>query len=449
MRHLLYILALLPYSLFAMEDLSKEFDDHKANVKRMTQPTVFIEKCFEAIDNADVDINILEKTVEMYISLITDSKYLNFKKAFSPHNSDQQNKHLDAIAKIFSKIDRKKGFVKTNYQETYRNIANANFQKAVGLKNEHQEKYEAHLEWLRLFFWQADKINGKPSNIYNYQTMEADILTQQVYTVYKVGSLDSHKWSTNLAFKKEVDFYDVLLRARLSERYHKASSAIHLLKNETPLFKKLDDFQSLTEEQKVLTEELLFQSSNQFSIYINYLRNLYHSDFEEIQKKAFGILDLIGKKLSGADDKIYFPMAQSILCNAMSAILFNVFKLSEVLPDYTLDTIAQGYVSIRQDDMVPLNITIKVLIGSDPKEFYKTLGVSKSATAEDIKKAYKKLAMQWHPDKNPKPKAADKFQQISEAYTTLSDIDERQKYDETGLSLAFGSQRINVPDFLQ
>ncbi|MEY4867100.1 MAG: hypothetical protein RLY64_1354 [Bacteroidota bacterium] len=66
-------------------------------------------------------------------------------------------------------------------------------------------------------------------------------------------------------------------------------------------------------------------------------------------------------------------------------------------------------------------------------DFYDVLGVSKSATAEEIKKAYRKLAIQYHPDKNPGDKAAeDKFKEAAEAYEVLSDADKRAKYDRFG-----------------
>ncbi|MCF8054312.1 MAG: DnaJ domain-containing protein [Deltaproteobacteria bacterium] len=66
-------------------------------------------------------------------------------------------------------------------------------------------------------------------------------------------------------------------------------------------------------------------------------------------------------------------------------------------------------------------------------DYYSVLGVSKSSTAEEIKKAYRKLALKYHPDKNPNDKATeDKFKQISEAYAVLSDADKKKQYDTYG-----------------
>ncbi len=66
-------------------------------------------------------------------------------------------------------------------------------------------------------------------------------------------------------------------------------------------------------------------------------------------------------------------------------------------------------------------------------EYYKILGVSKESTPEEIKKAYRKLALKYHPDRNKGNKEAeDKFKQISEAYAVLSDTEKRQQYDTFG-----------------
>ncbi|XP_058074699.1 uncharacterized protein LOC131223339 [Magnolia sinica] len=66
-------------------------------------------------------------------------------------------------------------------------------------------------------------------------------------------------------------------------------------------------------------------------------------------------------------------------------------------------------------------------------DYYNILEVSRNATDEDLKKSYRKLAMKWHPDKNPNKKEAEaKFKEISEAYEVLSDVQKRQVYDQYG-----------------
>ena len=78
-------------------------------------------------------------------------------------------------------------------------------------------------------------------------------------------------------------------------------------------------------------------------------------------------------------------------------------------------------------------------------DYYKILGISKSATEKDIKKAYRKLAMKWHPDKNPNNKevAEQKFKEISEAYTVLSDEEKKKNYDQYGKDGVDGNMRGN------
>lgn len=67
------------------------------------------------------------------------------------------------------------------------------------------------------------------------------------------------------------------------------------------------------------------------------------------------------------------------------------------------------------------------------RDYYEVLGVDKSASADEIKKAYRKLALKYHPDKNPGDKEAqDKFIEAAEAYEVLSDADKRAKYDQYG-----------------
>ncbi len=69
------------------------------------------------------------------------------------------------------------------------------------------------------------------------------------------------------------------------------------------------------------------------------------------------------------------------------------------------------------------------------KDYYKTLGVDRKASADEIKKAYRKLAMQYHPDRNPDDKKAEeRFKEFNEAYQVLSDEKKRARYDQLGSS---------------
>src|SRR6476619_3414036 len=65
-------------------------------------------------------------------------------------------------------------------------------------------------------------------------------------------------------------------------------------------------------------------------------------------------------------------------------------------------------------------------------DYYKVLGVDKKASQEDIKKAYRKLARQYHPDTNKDAGAEERFKQISEAYDVLGDPEKRKRYDRGG-----------------
>lgn len=79
------------------------------------------------------------------------------------------------------------------------------------------------------------------------------------------------------------------------------------------------------------------------------------------------------------------------------------------------------------------------------KDFYEVLGVSKNASADEIKKAYRKLALQYHPDRNKGKEAEEKFKEVNQAYEVLSDAQKKQAYDQLGHAAftqqgGFGSQ---------
>ena len=69
---------------------------------------------------------------------------------------------------------------------------------------------------------------------------------------------------------------------------------------------------------------------------------------------------------------------------------------------------------------------------AEKRDYYEVLGVQKNAAKDEIKDAYRKLAMQYHPDRNKAPEAEEKFKEISEAYAVLSDDEKRQQYDTLG-----------------
>lgn len=86
---------------------------------------------------------------------------------------------------------------------------------------------------------------------------------------------------------------------------------------------------------------------------------------------------------------------------------------------------------------VLLNFVLILVLSSDftlaNRDFYKILAVSKSANTNEIKKAYRKLAKELHPDKNKDdPNASEKFSDLSSAYEVLSDADKRKLYDRCG-----------------
>jgi curved DNA-binding protein len=82
------------------------------------------------------------------------------------------------------------------------------------------------------------------------------------------------------------------------------------------------------------------------------------------------------------------------------------------------------------------------------KDYYQALGVDRNASADDIKKAYRKLAHQYHPDVSKDPKGEEKFKEIAEAYGTLKDLEKREAYDNLGRRPA-GENFTPPPDWQQ
>src|SRR6187455_1403076 len=76
------------------------------------------------------------------------------------------------------------------------------------------------------------------------------------------------------------------------------------------------------------------------------------------------------------------------------------------------------------------------------RDYYEVLGVNKTASADEIKKAYRKVAMQYHPDRNPGDKSSEeKFKEAAEAFEVLSDADKKAQYDRYGHAGVTGNGR--------
>src|SRR3989454_2760555 len=83
----------------------------------------------------------------------------------------------------------------------------------------------------------------------------------------------------------------------------------------------------------------------------------------------------------------------------------------------------------------------------DKRDYYDVLGVPKGAGKDEIKSAYRKLALQYHPDRNKAPEATERFKEISEAYAILSDDEKRNQYDQFGRAGIY--ERYNTEDIFR
>ena len=88
----------------------------------------------------------------------------------------------------------------------------------------------------------------------------------------------------------------------------------------------------------------------------------------------------------------------------------------------------------------------------EKRDYYEVLGVSKNATQDESKRAYRKLALKFHPDRNKEAGAAEKFAECSEAYEVLSDKDKRANYDQFGFDgphMQSDFNGFNMSDFIR
>src|SRR5258707_1896347 len=91
-------------------------------------------------------------------------------------------------------------------------------------------------------------------------------------------------------------------------------------------------------------------------------------------------------------------------------------------------------------------------MATEKRDYYEVLGIARNATGEEVKRAYRKLAVKVHPDKNPDdPRAEEKFKELGEAYDMLMDADKRAAYDRFGHAafapggIGFGRETFHDP----
>ena len=94
-----------------------------------------------------------------------------------------------------------------------------------------------------------------------------------------------------------------------------------------------------------------------------------------------------------------------------------------------------------------LNLSLEGRVLMEYRDYYKVLGVARAATAEDIKKSYRRLARKYHPDVSKEKDAEQKFKEVQEAYEVLKDPEKRAAYDQLGSDWKSGQQFRPPPDW--
>ena len=108
------------------------------------------------------------------------------------------------------------------------------------------------------------------------------------------------------------------------------------------------------------------------------------------------------------------------------------YKLKDRLLRPAMVKVAQKFQALRNFYNCKKGLNV-ILTSNVKRDYYEVLGVQRTATDQEIKSAYRKLAMQFHPDRNPNnPDAEEKFKECSEAYAILADAEKRAAYDRFG-----------------
>jgi len=171
-----------------------------------------------------------------------------------------------------------------------------------------------------------------------------------------------------------------------------------------------------TEAIAIQPEHVNFARPTKFLIVKAYSKNNQHTEAiklaREIVNEDESALDALWALGDALTDAEKFDEALRVFRDAL-----------EAAPDSETDVTRKAKQKVQEAEVA--------LKQSKEKNYYKILGLSRTATSKEIKKAYRKLAMEWHPDKNleNKEEAEQKFQDISEAYEVLSDDELKAKYD--------------------